>query len=308
MPNQKLHARNILVTGAAGFIGAALCARLDALGAHVVGTGRGKPPPGFRGTWLQCELTDAAAVEGLVALSEPDFVFHLAGLTLGDQGTQAVWPNLRDNLLATVPLLLALTGTRCRRLVLTASLRDPEIATEPLPLSPYAAAKTASSAYARMFHQLYQLPVAIARLFMVYGPGPQDMDKLVPHVASRLAADLPAALSTGEARFDFVFIDDVVEGLLALATAQGVEGRTLDFGTGQLASIAEVAQTLARHLGKPDLLKFGALPDRRFEPLRAADTELTAALTGWRAKVPLAVGLERFLAWHEQQSAVPVAG
>jgi nucleoside-diphosphate-sugar epimerase len=291
-----MEADNILVTGAAGFLGSALCARLSAVkGMRVTGVGRSPPPEGFGAAWLTCDLTDPSAVEALVARTQPTLVFHLAGRTLGAQGKEAVWPNLRDNLLATVPLLSALTGTRCRRLVLTASLRDPE--SDAVPTSPYAAAKAASSAYARMFHQLYRLPVVIARPFMVYGPGRQDMSKLVPFVASRLLSGQDASLSSGKDAFDFVFIDDVVEGLSALAATAGLEGRTIDLGTGRLTSVAEVATTIAQRLGRRPLLKLGALPDRLFEPQRAADVEATAALTGWRARIALPAGIDRFLAW-----------
>jgi UDP-glucose 4-epimerase len=299
--------QNVLVTGAAGFLGSALCTRLSTLGASITGVGRSAQPEGFSGAWVQCELTDQAAVQALVAETQPSIVFHLAGRTLGDQGKEAVWPTLRDNLLATLPLLVALVGTGCRRVVLTASLRDPEGGSEPVPLSPYAAAKAASSAYGRMFHRLYELPVVIARPFMVYGPGRQDMSKLVPYVASRLVAGDEAALSSGEAAFDFVFVDDVVEGLLALATKDGLEGKTVDLGTGHLTSVADVARTIAQRLGKTRLVTLGAVPDRRFEPQRVADVESVAALTQWRAQVPLQAGIDRFLAWYTGAPGVPGA-
>jgi nucleoside-diphosphate-sugar epimerase len=302
-----MNAESILVTGAAGFLGSALCMRLAAAqGARVTGAGRSARPAGFGAEWVTCDLADQAAVDALIEQTQPTVVFHLAGRTLGAQGKEAVWPNLRDNLLATVPLLSALTGTRCRRVVLTASLRDPDFDTDEVPTSPYAAAKAASSAYARMFHRLYQLPVVIARPFMVYGPGRQDMSKLVPFVASRLLAGQDASLSSGKDAFDFVFIDDVVEGLLTLASKDGLEGGTIDLGTGRLTSVAQVATGIADRLGKKHLLKLGALPDRRFEPQRSADVEGTAAMTGWRARTALPVGIDRFLAWYAsaEQAAI----
>jgi len=123
MFDEDLRGRDVLVTGAAGFIGNALCARLTALGARVTGCGRSAPPQGFAGTWVRCDLTDLKAVQSLLAGCRPGLVFHMAGRTLGDQGKDAVWPTLRDNLLATVPLLVGLAGSDCRRIVVTASAR-----------------------------------------------------------------------------------------------------------------------------------------------------------------------------------------
>lgn len=299
MQPELLSGQRVLVTGAAGFIGGTLCSRLSASDALVTGVGRGKRPDGFVGEWVVCELTDQEAVQMLVAQVKPTFVFHLAGRTLGDQGEEAIWPTLRDNLLATLPMLSSLIGRNCKRVIMTASLRDPEGISEPVPTSPYAASKSASSAYGRMFHRLYRLPVVIARPFMVYGPGRQDMNKLVPYVASRISAGNIAAISSGEAAFDFVYVDDVVDGLLALACVDGLEGRTIDLGTGRLVTVAQVAKAMARELGSPHLLSLGAVPDRRFEPELAANVELTAALTRWRAKVSLETGIERFMAWYK---------
>jgi len=296
---QVLTKTNVLVTGAAGFIGTALCSALSKLGACVIGAGRSESPPGFPGRWVRCDLCEPASVEGLLSGTGPAYVFHMAGRTLGQQGREAVWPNLRDNLLGTVTLLLALSQTPCRRVVMTGSLREPAGSGDDTPSSPYAAAKAAGCAYARMFHRLYGLPVVIARLYMVYGPGPQDMTKLVPYVASRLAGGKEVLLSSGEAAFDFVFIDDVVDGLIALAMNDGLEGQTLDLGTGKLTSVTDVAHIVATRMGAgADALRLGAMPDRRFEPIRKADTATTERLTGWRARTPLTDGIDQFVRWH----------
>jgi nucleoside-diphosphate-sugar epimerase len=65
------------------------------------------------------------------------------------------------------------------------------------------------------------------------------MTKLMPYVASRLGSGKEVLFSSGEAAFDFVFIDDVVDGLLALAVNDGLEGQTLDLGTRKLTTVAD---------------------------------------------------------------------
>ena len=123
----------------------------------------------------------------------PDFVFHLAGLVKGARDRALVLPALEANLTATVRLLDAAAAHGCRRFVQVGSLEEPPI-DQPAtaPASPYAAAKTAATAYSRMYAELYAVPVAIARVFMVYGPGPQDDQKLVPYVTRALLAGIDA--------------------------------------------------------------------------------------------------------------------
>ena len=81
-------------------------------------------------------------------------------------------------------VLIEATRAGCERIVLTSSMEVPGM--DQLgapPPSPYAAAKWASVLYARMFHALYECPVAILRVFMVYGPEQADRTKLIPYVA-----------------------------------------------------------------------------------------------------------------------------
>ena len=163
----------------------------------------------------------------------------------------------------------------------------------PPPASPYAAAKQGASAYARMFHALYGTPVVTARVFMVYGPGQRDLAKLGPYVALSLQRGERPSLSSGERPVDWVYVDDVVEGLLALALTPGIEGRRLDLGSGELVTVRGVAERLAELAGEGAELGIGERPDRPMEPVRRADVETTRELTGWTPRVALDDGLAR---------------
>ena len=117
----------------------------------------------------------------------PDVIFHLASHVKGAPNLEHVLPTFRSNLQSTVNLLTLATEKGCQRMVITGSLAEPEPGTkQTFPSAPYAAAKWASSGYARMFHALYKLPVVIARVFMVYGPAQQDLTKLIPYVTLSL--------------------------------------------------------------------------------------------------------------------------
>lgn len=306
----RLSGARVLVTGASGFIGRRLCRRLAEAGARVHGTGRSDALSAeeLEGR-SRGDLADEAFARGLLEEARPDLVFHLASRVTGSRDPEAVLPTFHANLTSTVNLLVATREAGCRRLVLAGSMEEPEPELDPdlggglpAPVSPYAAAKGAASAYARMFHALYGLPVVTARLFMVYGPDQRDLRKLVPHVAVSLLRGVRPPLSSGRRPVDWIYLDDAVEGLLALATAPGIEGERLDLGSGELVTVREVAERLAAIAAEAGVgaagLGLGELPDRPLETVRRADAERTRARTGWRPAVPLDQGLRRTFDWY----------
>jgi UDP-glucose 4-epimerase len=178
------------------------------------------------------------------------------------------------------------------------SLQEPDVSVPALPNSPYAAAKLGASAYARLFARVFGAPVTIVRPFMVYGPGQLDFTKLVPYVASKLLQGGIAELTSGKQDFDWVYVDDVIEALLAVGCSGGLDGTEVDVGTGTLTSVRAVVEQLASHLGHRESLRFGVLPDRELEPTRCADIETTYRLLQWRPKVALSDGLRKTAEWY----------
>jgi nucleoside-diphosphate-sugar epimerase len=286
-----LSERRLLVTGASGFLGAPLVARLAATGAEVHAVARSAPPDERSNLrWHAVDLADEAATRQLVDEVRPHRIYHLASLVVGRRDLDLVVPALGANLLSTVHLLAAAAERDVERIVLAGTMEEP-VGDEP-PSSPYSASKGAAALYARLFHELYGLPVVTARIFMVYGPGQRDRTKLVPStIASALAGEAPK-ISSGEREVDWIYVDDAVGGLVALGAARGLEGETLDLGTGVLTSVREVAETICRLVGSP-APEVGALRDRALEQARRADPEPLAKATGFRAEVGLEEGLAR---------------
>src|SRR5262245_17053499 len=164
-----------------------------------------------------------------------------------------------------------------------------------MPSSPYAAAKWASSAYARMFHSLYAVPAVIVRPFMTYGPD-QAPTKLIPSVIRSLLAGEPPKLSSGRFRADWIYVSDVIDGFIAAVTTPGVEGQTFDLGTGSLHSVRSVVEKLAAIIGNSVEPQFAALPDRPHEREWVANAQAAARL-GWRPTTSLEEGLSLTVNW-----------
>jgi UDP-glucose 4-epimerase len=295
--------RGVLVTGASGFIGAHLCNRLLAYGAEVHGVSRQARRSGKKNLqWWQADLRDIDAVRSLVMDTRPEFVFHMSSCVVGSRTLEAVLPTFHDNLASTVNLLSVAADTGCRRIVLANSSEEPQNSgAYTFPCSPYAAAKWASSMYGRMFHQLFQTPVVMPRIFMTYGPDQKDLKKLVPFVVCQLLRGESPQLSSGKRAADWIYVDDVIEGLLRAALIPGLEGCTFDLGSGSLTSVRGIVEQLVEIVGGRVQPVFGALPDRPFEQERGADTSFLSTQLGYQPRTSLHSGLKATVDWYREQ-------
>ncbi|NJO32168.1 MAG: NAD-dependent epimerase/dehydratase family protein [Rhodospirillales bacterium] len=249
--------------------------------------------------WWQADLADLAATRQLISAIEPDIIFHLAGAVGAGPQVGLVRPTYDSLLSSSVNLLVASADNPSRRIIFAGSMTEPAAdAAEPVPSSPYAAAKWASCAYARMFHRLYGTPVVIVRAFMTYGPG-QAPEKLVPFVIRSLLANEAPKLSSGRFRADWIYVADVIDGFVKAATAQGIEGQTFDLGTGELRSIRSLVTEIASAMNSEIKLQFGAVPDRPNEREWAA-TLLPAVRLRWAPTTPLKEGLRQTVAWYRE--------
>jgi len=283
------------VTGATGFIGTKLCSRLAAAGARVNGVSRGEASLPGGVTHHRCDASEADELRAVFRSVEPELVYHLASFVSGSRELDAVLPTLRGNLVSSVNTLMACVECGGCPAVLAGSLEEPG-PDHPVPVSPYAAAKGASSSYAHMFHALYELPVSLARIFMVYGPE-QPKHQLIPYVTLSLLRGEAPELSSGERPVDWIYIDDVVDGLLHMGSRPGCAGAEIDLGSGELVSVRSVAEGIAARVGRAVSPRFGALPDRPRERVCRAGVEETERRLGWRPGVSLAEGLDRTVLW-----------
>lgn len=313
--------RRVVVTGATGFIGWRLCRRLADLGAEVHAVSRldeherqrrlqfHHDPEEAGGThvggpplhWHQGDVAEPGVADRLVRDLRPATVLHLAGFVNGARRIETVLPTFHANLASAIHLLGAATASGAR-LVLVGSLDEPEHL-DAIPASPYAASKTAATSYARMYHALFATRVVVARLFMVYGPGQPDLTKLVPYVTTSLLAGDPPRLGPGTRLADWVYVDDVVEGLVAILRHEALDGERIDLGTGTLTSVRDVVGRLHSLIAGSPPPAFGALAERPLETERVADTAPAAERLGWQAAVDLDAGLARAVEWYRRALA-----
>jgi UDP-glucose 4-epimerase len=294
--------KRVLVTGAAGFIGSRLVAHLEKAGAETRAVSRS-----FAGlrrgtvTFESADLADPNVAGELIGRVKPQIIFHLAGLAAGARARDLVLPTFESNLRSTVNLLVAASEAGGVRVVLPGSLEEPEAA-DAVASSPYAMSKWAASGYGRMFHSLYGLDLTIARIFITYGPTRKDLHKLVPYVILALLRGEAPKLASGRRPVDWIHVDDVVDGLIALALAEGTAGQTLDIGSGALVPIRGLVEMIAQQFPRGPQPIFDALPERPFEQVRAADLSRTLAATGWEPRIALPDGLKATVEWFRAEA------
>lgn len=300
----RLRGRRVLVTGASGFIGRHLTARLVAGGAEVATLGRTAAGPQPLLPQHVADVGDSEAVMAALVASRPDVVVHLAGHVTGTRDASAVMPTAEANLIGTIHLLTAAVSSGLRpRIVLAGSMEEPDGAVgHAVPQSPYAAAKWASAGYVRMFEALYGLDVVHLRLFMTYGPGPQDERRLVPFVVRALLDGRRPQLSSGTRRVDWVYVGDVVDALVAAVVAERPGATPIDIGSGERESVRALVERIAKMLGRGDLVRFGEVEDRPMECEPQADLTMARLRLGWRPRTPLESGLRAVVAWSRSQA------
>jgi dTDP-6-deoxy-L-talose 4-dehydrogenase (NAD+) len=132
------------------------------------------------------------------------------------------------------------------------------------PRSAYAAAKAGT--YLALSQTLPRLGISFAwcRLFYLYGEGEDDR-RLVPYLRSRLAAGEVAELTSGRQIRDFLEVSEAARQVTAVTLSED-EG-VYNICSGKPVTVADLAQSIAKEYGRPDLLKFGARPDNAEDPL-----------------------------------------
>lgn len=293
----------VVVTGASGFLGAHLCRRLLAERAEVHAVSR-NPHHGNTGDglhWWQCDATNEVAVSDLIGRLQPDVVFHFGGLVTADPDVNLALPTFHSLLTSVVNILKAVTDVGGGRVILPGSLEEPIGGAENtcVPTSPYAAAKLAAGAYARMFHSLYGTSVVTLRTFMTYGPG-QKPTKVIPHTIASLLAGRPPQLSSGDRALDWVYVDDVIDAFIEAASGHGLDGRTLDIGSGTAVRIKDIVDRLTQAIDPSITPLYGAFPDRPDMTIRIADVNTTAVALGWSSSTSLDCGLAKTIEWYRQ--------
>lgn len=291
----------VLITGATGFIGQRISARLIASGAQVIGLGNdaaeatvavGVQP-------LVADVTDRAAMMAALTEVRPTHVLHLAAVGVTDPFVPIDYAQ-KVNVTGTRYTLEASAAAGVWRLVhVGTAYEKPAIEAAPDSINPYAATKLAAWRLWREFVQATGLNSVAVRLFHVYGPG--QLKGLIPAAMQAALRDEPLRMTPGEQQRDFVYIDDVVDGLMVCLAATDHSGETFELGTGSNCSVRDAVQVIFQSIGRPDGLKIELQAYRSHEfMMLVCNPERLASAWGWRASTSFEAGIVKTIEWYRQ--------
>jgi CDP-glucose 4,6-dehydratase len=317
--------RTVFVTGASGIVGSWLVRSLLSGGASVVALLRDEDPRSELSRSGDCgrvarvrgSLEDVALLERSLVEYEVNAIFHLGAQTQVRHAQRQPFGTLEANVRGTYNLLEA--ARRADRPVYALVVASSDKAygesdrlpyTENHPLAGrniYDASKSAADLLASAYASSYDLPVGIARCGNIYGGGDLNWDRIVPGtIRALLRGERPIIRSDGTPRRDYLFVDDVVAGYLALGAAlmSGREhGEAFNFGHGEAVAVLQLVGEIARAVGRTDLepIVQSAAPNE----IQAQWLDATKARThlGWTPAFTLSEGLRRTVKWYRDQFA-----
>ena len=293
-----------LVTGGAGFLGAALSNCLHRAGHQVRvidDLSAGDPAQLKEGVlFTRGDVADRPKLWTL--LQDVDCVYHLAARVLVSESILYPRSYNEVNVGGTVSVMEAMRDAGVQRVVLTSSgavygeqAEQPvKESHRPNPQSPYAVSKLAAEYYVRTIGALWGIETVILRVFNAYGPGqrlPPVHAPVVPRFLrqGQQGGSLVVFGGGGQTR-DFVYVDDVVGGLVAAATASDVDRRIINLGTGRETSINELTFLVSEALGR-DVEVVRSPAESGGVGRLCADISAARQLLGYEPQVDLARGL-----------------
>jgi UDP-glucose 4-epimerase len=300
---------NFLVTGSAGFLGSALANRLAREGQQVRGLddlSAGDPSrldPGV--LFTRGDVIDRPKLWTL--LQDVDCVYHLAARVSVPESVLYPREYNAVNVGGTVSVMEAMRDVGVKRVVLISSgAAYGDQQTQPLhegltpePRSPYAVSKLAAEYYVRTIGSLWGIETVALRVFNAFGPGqplPAAHPPVVPHfLRQAIRSGTIVIHGRGAQTRDFVYIDDVVEAMVAAATAPSIDRQVINIGSGVETSVKDLAQRVLEVAGGGAEWLYKDDQDPGSSRM-CADIRLAKARLGYQPHVSLEEGLGRMLA------------
>ena len=305
----------VLITGAAGFVGANLARALVQQGRQVAVITRKNSNlwrlSEVRGSLEQhtADLADAPMLRQIVQKVQPTIVFHTAAASVyGGQVPATESEMVQSNLLGTMNLIRACADVNYRCFINTGSSSEYGPKTEPMvetdrtePRDIYGVIKCAATHFAAAVARKEHKPILTLRLFSPFGPF-DDPRRLIPTVIVAALAGRDIKLARPEIGRDYVFIDDVVAAYLAAAErARELMGEIINIGSGRQTTLEETVATLLTLVKSPSRALWGAAPGSpQDNPLWQANIEKARERLGWQPRVTFLEGLRRTVDWFRE--------
>lgn len=312
--------RKTFVTGATGFVGANLVARLVRDGARVFCLERDEVQPNSldllslrdKVTVVNGSVDDLALMQRILNEYEIDAVFHLAAQALVGAANRSPVSTFESNVRGTYLLLEACRLSSTVGRVVVASSDKAYGAHDRLPYTedfklnavyPYDVSKACTDLISLSFAHTFGTPVSVTRSANIYGPADANLSRIIPGtILSVLKGERPIIRSDGTPVRDFIFTDDIVAGYMLLAERiDEARGEAFNFGSGKPIAMTDLVNKIVALMGRQDELAPQIMLQTKIENEIDAQylaSEKVAARFGWTPQISLDEGLRRTIEWY----------
>jgi nucleoside-diphosphate-sugar epimerase len=256
---------------------------------------------------LSVDLADTEALQLQLRRWRPDVCIHLAWYAV--PGKYLTAPENIESLRVSLSLLEELSRAGCARLVAVGTCAEYDthlggVLSEDSPTRPdtlYAACKLSAGLIGQQRAEQLGIGFTWARIFYLYGPD-ENEGRMIPSLIRTVREGKEFAASAGTQVRDYLHVSDVAAALAALAVKPSTG--TFNVCSGEPVTVGRLMTTLGAMLGRPELIRLGALPDRDWEPpYICGDSSRLRQATGWSPRYGLDAGLQDTLDWWSRMPA-----
>ncbi len=296
---------HILITGANGFVGQHLSEALLCRGNKVSRIVRSNLPKKHgAGIYHILDLTNAAKVTEVFSSLQPDYVIHLAGSKNRTDDIKQFSATYDENLLMSLNVIDGCrTIKNFKRLIFLGTCDEYGQAPTPylesqkeLPVGAYGLSKCAVTQMLSCLFRSHRFPSVVLRPSVIFGPG-QGCEMFLSALIQSLLVGRDFAMTAGEQRRDFIYINDVVGAIIqAVSADERVNGAVVNIGAGVSYQIKTVASIVANSINSDvnGFIKFGAVPYRSNDIMNySVDISRAKELLGWCPSTTLEDGVQK---------------
>jgi UDP-glucuronate decarboxylase len=295
--------KRILVTGGNGWIGRYVVSLLMKTGHEVHATYYRNKPSRISCNWHKVNLLHEKEIKKLIYEIKPSHLIHLAWESVPPQCYQSI--NNYYWLQSSISFIQHFSNAGGERIVVAGTGAEYEwingILSEDSKLlsykTPYSLCKNTLRSWLQSYSEQTNLSMCWGRIFHVYGPN-ESGNRLVSHLITSLLKNEEALCTHGKQHRDFLYVRDVADALISLLNSN-VQG-TVNIASGCPIQIKEVASIIEKKIGKGNLIKLGAIPFPKDEPLFVgANIKRLEEEVNWTPKYDIDKGIEETILWWD---------
>ena len=300
----------VLITGATGFVGSNLTRRLHAQGEEIAVLMRLQSSSDrvadiirdlkiFKG-----DVSDASKVRRAMSTFRPNLVYHIAaaGASPGHNDNDRTIM-LKSNFLGSWNVVCSAQEVGVKRVIYTGTSGVYKDSNAPIsendtlaPKTMYAVSKIAAWFLSEAVLRDTRTSIVNIRLFTPFGPW-EEQTRLIPYVINKAINNEPILLTSGKQARDFIYVDDVVDALIAAGNSD-CDSQIINIGSGKVVTIKDVVNIIIKLVGSKSETLFGALPHRKNEIWEVcANVERAMSVLDWIPQTSLIDGLQKTINW-----------